>query len=449
MIIQEPYLKYIKIQLKGIFPYFLVFFTLLLINFFFNLYSRWDGVSLVVKMYLFAFAFFFIYNLATDVPDDMRWEYASHGNLGKLVFVAETRIFPFFFIYLLAVLYSIVENAGSGGWPQDALSNLFDDSNTNLVMYSLLFYYVLRIKKRPYLTVPLFLAVAYLYYSINVAFYSYVFAGRIIILYKLAKVACILFFMIWNFSFTPRRLFIFLSLSFTISIFINTLIMSTYYLEYTWYPSGRSRLNIGLKLAKYGIPVSSVELMEIAFSLKDIDLVENTYELIQHKGGTLMIEDEKWLDLLTGGSAEVAERVASIMLKEGITVPFEDVVEFCRRLSYNPDTRLADADNLARLCAKSLKSEEDINLIILDLEKVNEPYLVWSIKLLGETGSCNAIRILLNYLGINNSAVSQAAFHSLTALTGFNPTKEQKMPYNSVDSLIEFKEIYLQNCKVN
>jgi hypothetical protein len=398
-------------------------------------------------MYIFAFSFFYIYIVAEDIPDIMPSEYAEGGLIGKLLFILESRIFPFGLLYIVTILFAVVEYNKPGHIiSAAALWNLFDDSNANFIIYSIFLFYVLKLKQRPYLAIPIFLLIAYLFYSFNNTFYNVYFAGTGILIYKFVKAFFVFFMMIWNFSFVSKKFISRIFLSVLLSIQLNAFIIAAYYLQYKTVKDPAAHVSLGIKLGKYGLPVSYNRLFTMAFELKDMDRITDLYKLIQHYGKNISVDDEQWKELISVIDIKGADTATEMMLKEGITIDPFFIINYAAGFSYVQGDDLMQAENLARYAGKKILTDEDIKKVIALIERGNRPFFIWGIKLLSESSSCYAIGYLTDYIADSDEEVSFNVYKALQSMTGLSPDKESKVAYNSVESLKAFKDFYLQKC---
>ena len=170
---------------------------LLVVLYFFNNNLRWDGISLIIRSYIFIFSFYVIFNFSLI---DINFHYESYkekyNSLANYMLFFITRLVPFLFIYFLTVLFALVEYTGKGNWPERPIIELINGRYSNILVYSLILLIILRIKKPPKITIPLFFILSVFYlFILDKLIYSFVLSGIIISLIKIFKFISVVFFL--------------------------------------------------------------------------------------------------------------------------------------------------------------------------------------------------------------------------------------------------------------
>ncbi|HRX15415.1 MAG TPA: hypothetical protein P5123_03800 [Spirochaetota bacterium] len=443
----RPRFLVIKYILRVMAPYIFLLFFLIAINFGFNIYSSWGGVNLVVKLYIYTFAFFLVYTISISLPPELRSAYSRYGLLTKFIYVLESRIFPFALIYIVTAIYSVVENMGSQYWPYDSFAGIFDDAISNLVIYSVVLMYVLKIKKRPYVTVPVYLFLIYLYYMINQRFYQNFYAGNAMVAFKILKAALLFFLMTWSTKLKASRFFLNLCFSLLLAIALNALIIGIYKLSYNNVSNRVLKNSIALKLTKFGRPSALSPLMKDVLDKKDITLLDQIYPYVKYYGKNFDISEIQWREFLFHDDVSFANRVASYMLKEGVSAHPAEIIDFVKKnIKQDPDS-IRNSEFLIRLTAVCLNEYGSNKELVEAMHMSDDVFLIWAIKVMGETGDCHLISEIVVYLNHIDSDISDAAYNALKLLTGIDPYAQSQIPYNSVRSLKLFNDYLHKSCK--
>ena len=443
----RPRFLVVKYILRVMAPYIFLLFLLIAVNFVFNLYSSWGGINLVVKLYIYTFAFFLVYTISISLPPELRSAYSRYGLLTKFVFVLESRILPFALIYIVTAVYSVVENMGSLHWPYDSFAGIFDDAISNLVIYSVVLMYVLKIKKRPYVTVPVYLILIYLYYMMNQRFYQNFYAGNAMVAFKILKATLLFFLMTWSTRLKASRFFLNFCFSLLLAVALNALIIGIYKISYNNIANRVMKNSIALKLTKFGRPSVLSPLMSDVLVNKDIKLLDQIYPYVKYYGKNFDISAMQWRDFLFHGNVAFANRVASYMLKEGVSAHPAEIIDFVKKNTHQDPDDIRNSEFLIRLTAVCLNEYGSNKALVDAMRSSNDIFLIWAIRVMGETGDCRLISDIVIYLNHIDSDISDAAYNALKLLTGIDPYAQSQIPYNSVKSLKLFNDYLYNSCK--
>ena len=201
-----------QIRKISTFVYILVF--LLIFNLFFNLNYKWDGISFIVRSYLFVFSFYLIFNCADIKINSLKESYIERfGKKGELLLFLEARVLPFLFIYLITIIFTLIDYIQVSHWPYKPLLALLDGRYSNTLIYSLFLLLILKIKRGPNITIPLFLIVSVLYFFIDKFMYSFSGSGFIISLFKISKFILFIFFLLYEIFYYSRKRLVMIVLS--------------------------------------------------------------------------------------------------------------------------------------------------------------------------------------------------------------------------------------------
>lgn len=437
--------RHIRHQLKSVAPFLLVLLLLFLGGIYGPLFTEWNFSVLIIVMYTVAFSFYYAYIAASDLPGQgTLLSFREH-----VTSLFEHRLFPFMVIYLVSILTSIMLHYSIPGWPRGAWLVYFDDKTANMVMLSLILFYIYRFRSRPFLTIPLFLAFGYLVYYANNVFYDKIYAGSALFVFRTAKTVLVLFFILWNASFKKRILACTFLLALCAGIFLNFAVLAVYTHAYNKTDNSAVKAEYGIRLAQYGKHDHLRDLTYTLFEMNDVSILQRVYTYYQHYSIPFSASDESWRKILFSGGSLRADDVALLMLKEGVTTDPESLIEYARNQSSNPSSEIAAADNLVRLTAQSINEEKWLVSLIEDMDRYPLSFSIWAVKVLGETGSCLSISHLIDYLPAYNADLAYSAYSALQSLTGLRPDQDENISFNSVESIRGFREFYRENCTKN
>jgi len=442
------YFKYTVLQFKRMMPYSFTLMLLLIFHYIFNYYYSWDGVSLIVKMYLFAFSFFYIFNIGSDNIEKFRIEYKQdYGVLGDFILLIESRIMPYVLIYFVIILFTVTQYAQLPNWPWSSFIIVLDGRHSNLIIYSVMLLFVLKIRKNPFIATIIFFALAVFYSEGNDRFYSYVFAGPEIAIYKTFKMAVFFILITWDFNKTPFKIFQSVLISLVLAVLITGGIIRIYYTQYLISDINSSlKIESGLKLAKIGHPVALEYLYDNMTDTGNIDLFQKVVKLYKIYNKEFSMTKDNWNKLIFNNPVELSDKAAEDMVKEGIEINANNLIALAENESDKGNRLLISSGNIIRLTALNLSGREDYLKSKIENSK-NEIFIIWGIKVLGETENCRSSLFLIKYLDSTKKEISDVAYQSLKSLTGISPVEEKNFHQNSPENIKEFKKFYLTKCK--
>ena len=186
-------------QLKKLATFLVLLCILLLVNLIFNLNYKWEGISLIVRVYTFLISFFLIFNFSTIDIDAEKDKYRQRwGRKGLLLLFFITRIVPFMMIYLVTIIFTLIDYVGAEGWPGVPMLVLLSGGYANTVIYSLMLLMILKMKRDPQVTIPLFLAASVFYLLVlDKLVYIYFAKGVAVSFIKITKYTLFVFFLLF------------------------------------------------------------------------------------------------------------------------------------------------------------------------------------------------------------------------------------------------------------
>jgi hypothetical protein len=438
-------LPHITYQIQSVFPFLIILLLLSVLTLIAPYYMDWPITSNVFIMYNIAFSFYYVYIAASD---DSSYDIKKSTKFDKIKFIFETRVFPFLVVYLIGVVSSAVLHRGAV-LENGAFLIFFDDTTANLVIYSAVLFYMYRLGKKPFITIPLFIAISYSLYYINNTFYDTVLAGHIVVIYKSVKNLWISFFVFWDFKKNIKALLKSLFFALLLSVLFMSSLIAAYSITAEYSKSEIIKFEYNLKLAHYGSEKSIQKAAESAFQLEDIELIERLYPYVQYYTSKLDVQQLQWNKMLYINDLKKSDITALYMLKEGVTIDPGKMIDYALKSTKTTSYKLSEMDNLARLTAQSITDSTTVTSLIATMDNHGKEYMLWVMKVLSEAGNCEAIYTLLNYLPEFDSEISYNAFRALRTLTGVKPDQEQDTPYNSVKSIKMFTDYYQENCTTN
>lgn len=432
-----------QIKRMGLFIILLV--VLLLYNTYSKLYFFWYGIDIIVRSYSFLFSFLCIFNYTHIDIESYKSAYLSrYPTYANLIIFFESRIIPFLLIYFIATLHTLIDNINNSSWPYTAYIGILDGRYTNIIFYSLILFAVLRYKIKPSIAIPLFIGGSIAFYIVDKLIYTNITAGPSIIFVKLVKLTLLtgaLLFEYFHLHFYQLLAISIVSGGILFSGTIGTSIFMYYSVQ-----QEHIKKEIQFKLLRWGIPFKINELKQYVLTKRQY----KDYQLFILYSSALNLPvnftDEEWGKLLFSEDIQMADEVASVLLKKSIPIPFNTIIDYAYSMSFKQSEKLQSCSHLARLAARFADGNE--KTIITTFEKGNISLKIWMLSVMGFHKKILYIPVLLPYCADTNTTLATTAYSTLVQITGKNFSVEFSLPTNDPQVLKAFKDFYFQNCNM-
>jgi hypothetical protein len=441
-------MNFTLLQFKRISVFFYLLSLLLLFNLYFNISHTWFGVSLIVRVYLYVFSFYlvYIYNMqGSKLVEKLRPMYEErYGEKGDAILAFESRILPFIFIAVITFLYTLIYYVNSPHWPSDPLLLIISGRYANLLVYSVIFNFILNIRRRPLYAVPIFVVISIVYFVGDKMIASNFPVGPAVSMYKITKF--ILFFFIFFYGFSGRAGAILKTAvrATVCSIILYAVMLGLYFGAYK-ISEGRGyfvRREAGLALTKLGYPLAMGDLQNQVFSHKDVTRLSVVFNYGDYYDMFPDFPDKAWQALLFSQKSDLADTVAQYMLMLGKKAPYDLLASYVDERIKKGDVAIVNMQNFLALTAQSVKGNEKNLMWRMDISR--REFAVWGIRVLAGTGDVNTVPMLLRYLGDVDENVSKEAYSALRVITKIDPAQEKKIHINDPEVFYQFKKLYLE-----
>ncbi|MBN1499438.1 MAG: hypothetical protein JW982_04760 [Spirochaetes bacterium] len=436
---------YTYLQFKKLFLFFILLLLLYAFNLYYNMHFSWAGVALIVRMYVYVFSFFLVYNYTME-EDDYYVKYSEkYGWFGALFFIFENRIFLFFLLLVLSSVFRLTEYAGASSWPSKYLLSIFDGKSSNLVIFVLAFYIALKLMKHPVLTVTVFLGISTFYTFANMTFYDYYSNGVIVSVYKIFKM--MILFVVINLSYC-RKIRHYFYLVFT-SVFLSFLIwavcFSVFFLSYKKlnYPDPYFNY-VGDKLIKFGYEAPIQDYIEVVRKNKNLEYLLNLNDYKKFYDINLDFTQAEWIEIFQkSAGTKYLDTVSEIILNENVKFDYSVIADSFANSGVT-GKNVKELRNYVRLISKFIDDENASDFIALFINSDFQTVRL-GIMVCGESGSLYFIPQLLTYLISVDNEISNSAYTALTKITGVDIAMKNNVPENSPEVYMFFKNFYLEN----
>ncbi len=432
----------IALQIKRISAFVYVLLLLLAFNLVFNIWFEWYGVSLIVRVYLFVFAFYLIFNYASFGNERIRKLYSSRfGRHGDIVLFFELGVVPYLFIYGITIVFTFIDYIRLPNWPWNPLLSLLNGRYSNLVIYSLILFLVLKIRRGPGIKIAVFVGISILYFFLDKLLYSLIPFGPGVVVIKVLKFVVIFYFLLYEF-FEERSKFALVAIAVSAAVAIVFSIIGIYALVFRYSsPMSYQKKESGILLLQVGYNNTAGALRRIIVEKRDIDLFKRVSDM--DRGTLLVFNKTQWGDLILAGPMKTADAVARHAEGKEVELAYGRIISYVERESKKPDRELESASYLNRLAARSLAGhEEEFQRFTAGADRKMK---LWGMAVMGERGDIRFVPFLIDYLTDIDTNVRDAAYEALRKITGLDPADTRSIARNDPEVLFRFKEHFLRN----
>lgn len=435
-----------RFKMMSTFTFILVF--LLVINLYFNLHYSWYGISLVVRAYIYMYCFYLIFNFTSINIDLYEKSYKDKFFLkGEQLLFIEARILPIIIIYFIIIIFNLTEDAGQSNWPWNSILSILDGKNSELMVYALFLLFVIKLKKDPFFTIPIFLGLCIFYFYLNMAIYSTFKSAISIHLMMILKFVIFFFFLFYEF-FRRRNPLKLLTTAVIVSIISHSLFISAFMLIFKVSPKFSYRKKeSGIQLLKVGFKYPVYKLRDIFIKNPDPAFFKLLLHYAREYNAAIEYSKKEWEDLFVSGSIEMADILSGYLLDKNIPLSCGTIMLYAQKASVEPESRLSNASNFIKLASRCLPGDEtDFKKRLKDS---NKRFVQWALAVMGEQKNISNIPMLLEYLTDIDEDLSMTAYFSLVKITGLNPKEKLNKKINDIDVIIVFKDHFLQHRKTD
>ncbi len=424
------------------FVYLLIF--LLAFNLLFNLHYQWYGISIIVRVYLFVFSFYLIYNYSTIDVDRLKELYRKRfGEKGSLFVLFEMGVVPLLIIYGITILFTFIDYLRLPHWPWNPLLSLLNGRYSNLVIYSLLLFIIMKTSFKPGIKIAIFFGVSVLYFFADKYLSSVFFAGTGLLVVKFIKIMVIFFFLFFGFLGVRRKKWSLLYAS-TASSIVIALLLGGYALVFRYSPaSSYQHMMSALALMKYGFEYPVDELSHAIAEEGAVSFSQEFINLSVLLGRGISFTEAQWEKLLFADKIDQANYIAGIILPRSIAMSFDRLVDYALKQSEQSPARLESASNYIALVAKNSSGKTEH--VLKKMSGSNESFKLFAIAVLGEMKDVRAVPDLLDILTGTDFKLSDASYEAMRKITGKDPAAEKNVQRNDPYVIATFHEYYKNN----
>jgi len=435
--------------LKKIFPFLAILALLLGLSAVFNTFFRWDGIFVILRVYLYSMSFLLIYNAHSSQKSDFLEIYQKNigAKSGYLIYSFESKILPYAIIYIFVILFGLVSFVDVSSNFNIALLKFFEGKYTNLMMYCLFLSLLLRFQNSFIQAAAIFIISLISFFWADYWFQKNVDEGIHYSVYKFIKLNVFFFFVLWDTSSRRMKLIKYVSSALAVSILVfggSIIFLKTTFDYSTDIPAKKEAGNILVRMG-YSSPLNF--LAYNAYSQKNnVDLIKlNRFFIAYNK--TYPFSDEEWNTIIFYGSMQSAENAAYLINRWNKNINYKELVDFAFKASTGDSSILERLNEYTVLTSRMITGNE--SYLKEKISVSGKSFTVWGIQVLGLSKSKDSILFLVKYLTNIDKSVSTVAYSALKNITGKDPARESNKNINSAEVIKEFKDIYLYRDTVN
>jgi hypothetical protein len=437
----------LAIQLKKISAFFYILIALLVFNLLFNLSFDWYGISLIVRVYLFVFSFYLIYNYSSI--DDLRIRNLyinKQRNDPSLNLFFETRLMPFLIIISITLIFTMIDYIRLPEWPWNPVLSILNGRYINLIIYSLFLLLILKINKGPSAKILLFLGASALYFMLDKLLTAVFVYGPAVSLMKTIKLSMFFFLLFNEFFSSAWSLIKKIALSASSGIVIFCLIMGAYFSIYSAgfenpYPKKES----GVTILKYGFSFPLGELKKMAVKHSDSSLLRELLVFMKYYNQPADYTNEEWDGLLFAGSVGMTDMISGYLLDRGVRITYDRIVTYALKKSEAQNGKIENATNFIRLSSRYTGA--NIEDFMRRIPSSNKSFKLWGISVIGEIKDIKSMPFLIEFLTSIDQNLSASAYDALKKISGIDPAEKSNTKINDPEVIAAFKDYYLKNSK--
>lgn len=430
----------IREQLKKINHFLLLLVLLYAVNLGFNMLYDWGGVSVIVRVYIMVLSCYIVYNFSQLDAGDLREIYKkNYGRMGAFYLFLVLRIFPFLFIYIMTVIFTLINYIQSPDWPVETILRLMDGRYSNTVIYALILFVVLRLRIRPGISIPVFITAAILYFYMDKLLYVLFDPGIGVSFIKLFKFMIFYFILLYGYSRQTLKIYYSVLAAAFAGIVTFSALIAVYFLIFFFSDQGgKIHSNSAETLLKYGFN-------NVFYSYeRSIDEQNNVYELpdlikFSEKGGKeISFTADKWEKFIVSSGIRDADKIFRHLYRKRIILNYNVISGYAvHQSSVNPEF-LSDSTYFKKYFALYYsENSEDFFSIYKQGDFVIKR---WIIDVLGYVNDFDSISFLINCLTDPDRKISEKAYESLKQITKLDPAGVEKKEIHDLDVADRFRE---------
>ena len=429
-------------QLKRLSKFIYILAFLFFAAIIFNINFKWDGISIILRIYLFIFSFYIVYIFANLDIDKLKNEYSGrYGRRGLYLLFFHIRVAPFLTIYFTIIVLTFINYMGSPDWLWESLLNILNGRYSNTLIYSLILLLILKVKKSPRVTIPLFLIICVVYFILYKTVYYFSPAGVPASILKIMNFVIVIFILFYDFFQDTMTLAMIAFHTLLLSLVLYFSSVGCFYL-----------INKHSALGSYGQIKSANILLKIGYSyplkqVKEVIKKSSNFYLINHLiyyskkyNKNIDFTIEEWENMMFSDTVQRTDLISRYLLEKIGSVSYKSLITFAEIKSNNAGKDLINAQYFIEYAAKYY--EEFMGDIQVRFNRGNLYFKLWVLKVIGEAQVNRSIPFLIDKLTDININVSEGAYSAIKNITKIDLAKIYNVRINNPRVIREYMNYY-------
>jgi hypothetical protein len=426
-------------QLGRIKHFLIILVLLFIVNAGFNFKYDWGGISVIARVYILVLSFYIIFIFSQLDLEEYRISYRNDfGWKGKYYLFLATRIFPFLFIYLLTVIFTLINYINIGNWPVEPVLRIFDGRYSNTIIYSLILFLVLKQKKRPGISIPLFIIFSVCYFLMDKILYYIFDPGTGVSVIKISKYIIFIFVLIYDFSKSRWKLIESVIFSISTGLCVYGAVLGLFVSIFFLSPEESAAFSIsGEIILKSGFKFPLAKLQKQIIENGTYYEIRRVFIFTEKYGRDTDYEISDWEKIINRSRIEKNEFIFSYLNRKKIKLDFQMIKNYTENQLQVPPQEKSGLENFAKHLSSYYMDNRQGFFSMYRTGNMQIRILI--IRSLAYTGDADAISFLIDELTNIETSISSAAYKSLMAITGKDPAAELSRAINDLDVVLWFR----------
>ncbi len=429
-------------------PFSAVLLLLFLINAVFNLNYRWEGISFIVRVYLFLYSFYAVYIIAFLDIDALQQEYTIRfGRSGIHRLFLAARVAPFAVLYLITIIFTFITYLGSqsSGWFVDSMLDVLNGKFSNTIIYSLLLLIILKIKKDPQITIPIFLASSSVYLFLMDKFlYNYFGSGAAVSIIKMIKYAIFFYFFVFEFYYKRKSLWKPVIPAVMLGFVIHFVVSGIFAAFFKFAPfSSTAQMKAADILMHTGFSYPRATVVKAVIENPDSDNVEMLLLYSEVYKKKIPYTTSQWEFLVDSSETEVFGKLISYLKKNEIYLSYDFLSNYVITQIEKTGVEFGNTDEFTEYFAEV--SSEEPERFFSAFESGSMPFKLWGVRVFEYMSDLRAVPLLIEHLTSIDEELSIRTYSVLKTITGLDPAHKSNFHPNHPEVVKSFNRFYLDS----
>jgi len=433
-------MQIIKEQFGRLNHFLIIMIPLFTVNALFNLKYDWGGVSVIARVYIMVLSFYVIFIFSQINVDDYRSDYtARHGWKGKYLLFIVLRLFPFLFIYLLTAIFTLINYLDNPNWPIEPIFRLLDGRYSNTVIYPLILFIVLKQKKRPGISIPLFIVLSFLYYGADSTLYSIFEPGFGVMIIKFVKYFIFIFVLVFDYHKSKwvliKSVIFSLFVGSLLFISVASIVAGSFFLSS---PGSASLSVTGRILIKAGFVLPLNKFQKNVLEYGNPNNTRDVFIFIEKYGVQNDYTPRELEKIISRNNIFSIGYIFRYLNKRNITLDFKMLKGYAVSQLENVPSYSSGLDEFSKHFGSYYT---DNKKEFFELYKSgNDLMKVTVLNSLAYTDDIDAVNFLIDKLTSIDRLLSDAAYNSLRTISGKDPSANLKKAKYDIEVVLYFRD---------